>query len=293
MLRPTQLVFLLATSACAASTSVTPTPDGLRLRDQIVLNADVVWEPLNPARGDKSPMAANLWGDRTQSGPTGFLVKFIDGFASPPHIHNVSYRGVVIRGLIHNDEADAEEVWMPVGSFWTQPKGGPHITAARGPDVMAYIEIDDGPYLVRPVDQAFSTDEVPVNLVASKIDWADVVSSDVSRVPGPAGSTPLQVAGLWGDGRGDEPRGMMVQVAGGSAARVAAGGQGARIVVIQGQVEIGSNRSDATTLTPGSYLGLKDRETQVACEGSAPCMIYVHAKGSFVLTPVDSSVVQG
>jgi hypothetical protein len=124
----------------------------------VVPAADVEWGALNPARGDASPRAATLWGDRTGSGATGFLVRFVDGFESPPHIHNVTYRGVVIRGLVHNDDASAEPMWMPAGSYWTQPRGGPHITAARG-ETVAYIEIDEGPYLVRPVDQAFEDEE--------------------------------------------------------------------------------------------------------------------------------------
>ena len=48
----------------------------------------------------------------------------------------------------------AKEMWMPAGSFWTQPRGESHITAASGDSNVAYIEIEDGPYLVRPVDDA-------------------------------------------------------------------------------------------------------------------------------------------
>lgn len=87
---------------------------------EVLLQSDVQWTPLNPARGDQSPQAGTLWGDRTNSGASGFLVQFVDGFSSPPHIHNVTYRGVVISGLIHNDDPKAEKMWMPEGSFWTQ-----------------------------------------------------------------------------------------------------------------------------------------------------------------------------
>ena len=76
--------------------------------------AEVEWQQLNPARGDASPAAATLWGDRNGPDATGFLVRFVDGFESPPHIHNVSYRGVVIRGLVHNDDPDAEAMWMRI-----------------------------------------------------------------------------------------------------------------------------------------------------------------------------------
>ena len=36
---------------------------------------------------------------------------------------------------------------MPAGSFWTQPAGEVHITSARGQETIAYVEIDEGPYL--------------------------------------------------------------------------------------------------------------------------------------------------
>lgn len=87
----------------------------------------VVWEKLNPARGDKSPQAGTLWGDRKGSPATGFLAKFVDGFSSPPHIHNVSYRAIVIKGLVHNDDPAAARMWMPAQSYWTQPAGEAHI----------------------------------------------------------------------------------------------------------------------------------------------------------------------
>lgn len=90
------------------------------------------WGYLNPLRGKNSPGAANLWGDRTKDTATGMLVRFNKGFVSPPHIHNISYRGIVIEGLMHNDDPSAEKMWMLAGSFWTQPAGENHITAANG-----------------------------------------------------------------------------------------------------------------------------------------------------------------
>ena len=104
------------------TTLVIDPPDLCGESHEVVLTSDVEWEQLNPARGDKSPQAGTLWGDRKGTVPTGFLARFVDGFSSPPHIHNVTYRAVVISGSIHNDDPDAAEMWMPVGSFWTQPK---------------------------------------------------------------------------------------------------------------------------------------------------------------------------
>jgi len=134
---------------------------------------DVNWEKLNPARGDKSPKAGTLWGDRKGSSATGFLAKFVDGFSSPPHIHNVSYRAIVIEGLVHNDDPKAANMWMPKGSYWTQPVGESHITSAKGKSNIALVEIDKGPYLVRPANQAFDSGERPYNIHASNIIWRE------------------------------------------------------------------------------------------------------------------------
>ena len=161
------LAVITTTLTFSISTAAGPT-------NEVILASEVDWEQLNPARGDKSPKAATLWGDRRGPVPTGFLAKFVDGFSSPPHIHNITYRAVVISGAIHNDDPAAAKMWMSPGSFWTQPKGEIHITAAKGSNTIALVEIDKGPYLVLPKEQAFDSGERPINLDASNIVWVDV-----------------------------------------------------------------------------------------------------------------------
>tara|TARA_Y100000588_G_C14167180_1_gene887458 strand:+ start:385 stop:1242 length:858 start_codon:yes stop_codon:yes gene_type:complete len=141
--------------------------------NKVGLSSDILWEKMNPARGDQSPLAGTIWGDRKAEVSTGYIGKFIDGFSSPAHIHNVTYRAIVMKGLIHNDDPKAENMWMPVGSFWTQPAGEPHITSAKGEETMAYIEIDNGPYLVKPTNESFDNGERPVNIDASNMVWLD------------------------------------------------------------------------------------------------------------------------
>lgn len=87
---------------------VPPTVARAETRYEVVSYDNIDWGALNPARGDESPRAGDLWGDRTGEGATGFLVRFDQGFSSPPHIHNVTYRGVVIRGEVHNDDTKSE-----------------------------------------------------------------------------------------------------------------------------------------------------------------------------------------
>ena len=152
---------------------------------EVVPRDEVRFQPLNPARGDASPKAGVLWGDIRKDVPTGTLIEFVGGFASPPHIHNITYRGVVISGSVHNDDPEAEIMLMGPGSFWTQPAGEPHITTAGpGEKSTAFLEIFSGPYLVKPAPEAFDNGERPVNLEARNVVWLD--ASDVAWIDQPA-----------------------------------------------------------------------------------------------------------
>ncbi|MEM9073628.1 MAG: DUF4437 domain-containing protein [Myxococcota bacterium] len=235
----------------------------------VVRVSEVDWQALNPARGDASPLAGTLWGDRNGAEATGFLFRPVDGFRSPPHIHNVTYRGVVIRGVVHNDDPDAEELWMPAGSFWTQPKGDVHITAARGDNTLAYIEIDEGPYLVWPVERAFQDGESPRNVAASEIAWT--AETDVFVNGRTSGG---QVAHLWGEPT--ERGGLLLRLPAGQRATLS--GSTFRAVVIRGMVQ------SAGPLAPGSYFQSNGAE-EISCD--EVCVLYVRHEARFRVALVE------
>lgn len=239
----------------------------------VVTASEVMWEQLNPARGDKSPQAGTLWGDRKGTVPTGFLAKFVDGFSSPPHIHNASYRAVVISGLIHNDDPDAAEMWMPAGSFWTQPKGEVHITAAKGSTNVALVEIDEGPYLVLSTEEAFDSGERPINVDASNIVWVDP--------PGvPASDNGPKLAYLWGNLEDGQSNGSFVKLPAGFMGKMHSHGANFRAVVIKGQPQyLGINTK---TLEPGSYFGSKGASVHViSSNAEVESIIYVRTDGKY------------
>ncbi|MEM9235744.1 MAG: DUF4437 domain-containing protein [Verrucomicrobiota bacterium] len=191
---------ILATGLLSVAAVAQVVTENLKSGGPVVRSAEVPWGALNPARGDKGPRAGGLWNDRTKEESSGFLVRFKDGFESPPHIHNVTYRGVVIRGLVHNDDPDAAEMWMPPGSFWTQPAGEVHITSAKGEDVMAYIEIDSGPYLVLPKEKAFDKGERPVNVDPSNLVWLSASQAGWLEAPEGVKDEALpEMVFLWGE----------------------------------------------------------------------------------------------
>ena len=263
------------TSSQVASQSIDLKPE-IEPTSKIVLTSEVEWGPLNPARGDQSPRAGTLWGDRTGSGSSGFLVEFVDGFSSPPHIHNITYRGVVISGTIHNDDPNAEQMWLPTGSFWTQPAGGVHITAAKGRNNLAYIEIEQGPYLVLPTEKAFPSDDKPINVDASNIVWIDQ--------PGmPASANGPKVAFLWGNPQDDGLYGTLVKLPARFTGKIRSHGSTFRAVVIQGQPQYQvPSETDVKTLVLGSYFSSKGESVhQVSSKATEESIIYVRTDGKF------------
>ena len=270
----TVLLALLLLPACEVSRRATEaSPDS---RVEVLSGDQVNWTPLNPARGDASPQAATLWGNRGESVKTGFLVKFRDGFSSPPHTHNVSYRGVVISGEVHNAHPDSEKMYMPAGSFWTQPAGHVHITAAKGANNVAYIEIDDGPYLVLPTEQAFDNGERPINVDATNVVWVDAPES---------GDSGAKLAYLWKKPGTNGVSGYLLQVPSRFSGRIVCDGEAFRAVVVGGELEHrSSNDSTTNLLGPGSYFSSTGRMVhRVECSTGESCTLYLRVAGDFEL----------
>lgn len=249
-------------------------------QSEVVSADNVKWGYLNPLRGDKSPGAAELWGDRTKNTATGMLVRFKQGFSSPPHIHNITYRGVVIRGLLHNDDPKALPMWMPTGSFWTQPAGADHTTAANGEDNLIYLEIDSGPYLVHPSKQQFQNDEHPLNLHASNLVWLDQ-SQDKS-----ISDSAAEIAYLWGNTNSEVSVGALLKLPGRFKGNLSTNARELRAVVISGSVGYTSTETASEIdLAAGSYFGSKGKfKHQITTEGET--VVYLRSNGSYALQAI-------
>ncbi|MEQ8552253.1 MAG: DUF4437 domain-containing protein [Cyclobacteriaceae bacterium] len=237
---------------------------------ELVLASDIEWSPLNPARGDNSPKAANIWGDRTREGATGFLVQFKKGFSSPPHIHNVTYRGIVISGQLHNDDPQAANMWMPAGSYWTQPAGEAHITSAAGDFNMAYIEIQEGPYLVKPTDQAFDNGERPINMEQSNMGWIN--GDEITWIK----EKEVSVARLWNDSNSNLTT-SLVKLPEGFEGSIKSKNADLKAVVIQGSLNYSNE-----TLAPGSYFGSQGKGEH-SISSKEETLLYIRSEGHYTI----------
>ena len=273
------LVMLLGLVACQAGLGGSHSLEQLQ-SVRVITPDQVDYQPLNPARGDTSPQAGVLWGDIREDVPSGVLLKFAEGFSSPPHIHNITYRAVVISGEIHNDDPSAANMWMGPGTFWTQPAGEVHITSARpGLGGTAFLEILEGPYLVQPGDQAFDNGERPLNLLRSNMMWmsADQFNWIDADADGP------QVALLWGDLAGGALSGSMLKLPSGFEGKLWSEDEPVRAVTIQGEVDHAVNGlPEVTRLESGGYFSSAEMvRHEVSCQSQTECLIYVRTAGPF------------
>ena len=215
--------------------------------NKVGLSKDLEFIPLNPARGDKAPQAGAIYGNIRDTVATGYVGKFKDGFSSPPHIHNITYRAIVMNGELHNADENAPKMWMPTGSVWTQPKGQPHITAAQGENAMAYIEIDSGPYLVWPEDKIFETDEKPINIHVSNMIY---LGKDESRLIGE--NCDAKIAFIWEKKNGED--GYLLKLPAGFNGKIHSEGSIFYGIVIKGNVIYTMPNTDNARLDQGSHF---------------------------------------
>ncbi len=279
------LLTSLFTSIVDAQTSE-PTSN-LQQRVQVITPDQITYQPLNPVRGNASPQAGVLWGDIRQNVPSGVLLKFADGFSSPPHIHNITYRAVVISGYIHNDDPDATNMWMGPGSFWMQPAGEVHVTSAKaGSSAMAFLEILRGPYLVQSGEKAFDNGERPINLDQTNVVWLSAGEMTwVAFDPEVNVDSQPKVARLWGGMTRGELSGSFVKLPQGHAGQLNSIGARFRSVVIKGQLdhEVPSI-SELTKLGPGGYFASPaDMEHKISCDTTSECLLYVRTSGQFIV----------
>ena len=161
---------------------------------------------------------------------------------------------------------------MGPGSFWTQPKGEPHITSAMGEENIAYVEIDSGPYLVRPIRQAFDKGERPVNIDASNIYY---LNNKISTWIAP--NSGAEISFLW-EGA-NNLKGLFLKLPKGFNGSIKANGTILHSVVITGDIDYSNAGGESINLDPGSYFHSEQETIHYLNSRETTTVLYVRTNG--------------
>lgn len=170
---------------------------------------------------------------------------------------------------------------MPGGSFWTQPKGEVHITAAQGSNTLAYIEIEEGPYLVLPEEEHFDSGERPLNVDHSNVVWVE--ADDLTWVENTTANKETKVAFLWGKPAAKELNGTFLSIPPGFKGKIVTEDSPFRAVVIKGNTNYHEPKTEASTpLAPGSFFSSEKQSYHtISNTTETECIIYIRSLGSY------------
>ncbi len=122
---------------------------------------------------------------------------------------------------------------------------------------VAYIEIQHGPYLVMPPEQAVDNGERANNVHAANLVWLDASTNRLIEIPSRvAPADGPRVSYLWGDPQGEQASGALVELPAGYTSTLTSTGSSLRIVVIKGDIRLhASGAPGHESLGPGSFVG--------------------------------------
>lgn len=164
---------------------------------------------------------------------------------------------------------------MPTGSVWTQPAGENHTTAANGESNLIYLEIDTGPYLVKPTDDQFDNGEHPLNGHVDNLVWLD--SSELSSITAQG----VKSTFVWENSV--DMTGSMIKLPVGFNGEITTHASEFRAIVISGTINYFSKKqSTAITLNPASFIESTGEYThQIQNNSSAPATLYIRTNDKY------------
>jgi beta-alanine degradation protein BauB len=89
--------------------------------------------------------AAPAYGDLA-NGPHSTFIKMPAGYVSPTHTHSDDYWAVVVSGVMVNKMPDGADIPLPVGSYFLQKGGEPHVTKCISPNECIFFVRQNGKF---------------------------------------------------------------------------------------------------------------------------------------------------
>lgn len=136
------------------------------------------------------------------------------------------------------------------------------------------LRIDEGPYLVQPVEEAYDSGERPVNVDKSNIVWVDYPTAEFP-------TEGVQIAYLWGAPKEGTLNGTLIKFPSEFNGEIRSNESDFHAVVIHGQLQYQVS-GKVKALKAGSYFSSKENSThQISIDSDEIGLIYVRTKGRF------------
>ncbi|MEP5832299.1 MAG: DUF4437 domain-containing protein, partial [Maribacter dokdonensis] len=165
---------------------------------------------------------------------------------------------------------------LPAGSYWQQPAGEAHITAADGEENLAFLDIQEGPYLVKPTSEAFDNGERPVNVDKTNLVWLN--ANDIQWV---SEKSNVETAFLWGSHEKNQLRAALLKLPAGFSGSIKNLSPNFRAVVISGGITHQfSKKGTKNQLDAPSYFGAEENATSIIST-TKETVIYIRSNGDF------------
>jgi gentisate 1,2-dioxygenase len=152
---------------------------------------------------------------------------------------------------------------------------------------IAYIEIEEGPYLVMPAEKAFDSGERPMNVDTSNIVWLD--ASDITWIDQPGMSDSAggaKVAFLWGNPQAGQLSGAFIKLPAGFTGEIRSHDSTFGAVVIKGGLQYQMSQAVVKSLEPGSYFSSEGESAHmVSSTAETESILYVRTNGKFEIIP--------
>ncbi|WP_256451672.1 DUF4437 domain-containing protein [Lutibacter sp. A64] len=141
---------------------------------------------------------------------------------------------------------------------------------------MAFLDIQEGPYLVKPTSEAFDNGERPINVDKTNMVWLN--ANDIEWV---ATKSNVATAFLWGSHEKNQLRATLLKLPAGFNGKIKNLNPNFRTVVISGSIIHQFSKKEAKNkLAPGSYFGVKQNKTSTI-SAAKETIIYIRSNGKF------------
>ncbi|PKB00579.1 uncharacterized protein DUF4437 [Flavobacteriaceae bacterium MAR_2009_75] len=183
---------------------------------------------------------------------------------------------MVIKGLLHNDDENAENNGFRQVLIGNSQQAKHILPRQMVKIIWRFLDIQEGPYLVKSTSEAFDNGERPVNVDKTNLVWLN--ANDIEWV---ANKSNVETAFLWGSQKEKQLRATLLKLPAGFNGSVKNLSPNFRAVVISGSLMHQFSKKEAKNkLDAPSYFGAEENATSIISTAKET-VLYIRSNGDY------------